>query len=78
MQHEVETELLDMLRLSFSLKEHVTADMTLVEAGMDSLDAVQAQLLLEDRWGEKAMHEYRPDENTKISEIAAEVVRRTT
>lgn len=75
-QAEIEQEVIDMLGMAFELDVPPTGETTLAELGMDSLDAVEVQLMFEDRWGAGVLHDYRPDESVKIAEMAAEIERR--
>lgn len=74
---EIEQEVIDMVTMAFCIRaEKVLPETTLAELGLDSLDAVEAQIMFEDRWGAGVLHDYRPDETVKITEIAAEIERR--
>lgn len=75
-QPEIEQEIIDMLGMAFPTDEAPTPGSTLDDLGLDSLDAVQVQLMFEDRWGEGLLHDYRPDEKVKLSDMAAEIARR--
>lgn len=73
---EIEQEIIDMLGMSFPMDEAPQPGTTLEEAGLDSLDVVQAHLLFEDRWGEDKLSDYRPEGNVTIRDMAAEIKRR--
>jgi len=75
-QPEIEQEIIDMVSMAFPLDVPPTGTTTLAELGLDSLDAVEVQLMFEDRWGAGVLHDYRPDESVKIAEMAAEIERR--
>lgn len=75
-KNEIEQEIIDMVSMAFSPETPPVPETTLAELGLDSLDAVEAQLMFEDRWGEEPLRGYRPDESVRIADMAAEIERR--
>tara|TARA_Y100000593_G_scaffold83521_1_gene157482 strand:+ start:13945 stop:14184 length:240 start_codon:yes stop_codon:yes gene_type:complete len=75
-QQEIEKEVIDMMALTFNLGENPDPTTPLVDLGVDSLDAVTLQIMLEDRFGEQYLNEYRPGPQVTAREIAAEIQKR--
>ena len=69
-------DIIDMLTLSFAPEKQPTGTSSMAELGLDSFDAIEVQLMFEDRWGEKVLGDYVPDTTMPLMDVAAEIDRR--
>jgi len=65
-----------MLQVAFDLTEPPAPESTLDDLGLDSLDAMEVQLMLEDRWGEARLKDQLSLDGATLASISAEIEKR--
>lgn len=69
-------EIMDIVEMTFPSDAALLPDSTIKSMGIDSLDAVELLLVLEERWPKVVLDDFFPTGETSIRDLAAEVDKR--
>lgn len=69
-------EVMDLIEMSFDSDVALAPDSTMKSIGIDSLDAVELLLVLEERWPGVVLDDFFPTVETTVRDIASEVEKR--